>query len=263
VVEKSLKKDLEIAMAENKNSFLLYRDYLPQFELLTDEKAGQLIKAILIYVNDMEVPTLNPEVAIAFSFIKTALKRDLKKYENIIDRNRENGKLGGRPTKIENPENPVGYLGNPKKPKKADSDSDSVIESDIDIEVIKPKSKGKPFEDMIKAYTDNPALQQSLNEFVQHRNSSAKTKLSELAMTKNLKELDRLFDNDNDKIQSIDQTIANNWKGVFLVGKQGKKDDKITYTWQAELKAEQDAHDAKEYKPKRSAEELKEGFDKL
>jgi hypothetical protein len=30
-----------------------------------------------------------------------------------------------------------------------------------------------------------------------------------------------------------------------------------------ELKAEQDAHDAKEYKPKRSAEEAKEGFNKL
>jgi hypothetical protein len=50
---------------------------------------------------------------------------------------------------------------------------------------------------------------------------------------------------------------------VFLVGKQGKKNDKVTYTWQAELKAEQDSHDAKEYKPKRSAEELKEGFGKL
>ncbi len=125
------------------------------------------------------------------------------------------------------------------------------------------KPIGVALQEMISAYTDNPALQQSLNEFVQHRNASAKTKLSELAMTKNLKELDRLFDNDNDKIQSIDQTIANNWKGVFHVGNQIKKDDKATYTWQAELKAEQDAHDAKEYKPKRSAEEAKEGFNKL
>jgi len=125
------------------------------------------------------------------------------------------------------------------------------------------KPIGVALQEMIEAYTTNPDLRKTLQEFVQHRNSSAKTKLSELAMTKNLKELDRLFDNDNDKIQSIDQTIANNWKGVFLVGKQGKKDDKVTYTWQAELKAEQDAHDAKEYQPKRSAEELKEGFDKL
>jgi len=125
------------------------------------------------------------------------------------------------------------------------------------------KPIGVALQEMIEAYTTNPDLRKTLQEFVQHRNSSAKTKLSELAMTKNLKELDRLFDNDNDKIQSIDQTIANNWKGVFLVGKQGKKDDKVTYTWQAELKAEQDAHDAKEYQPKRSAEELKEGFGKL
>jgi hypothetical protein len=251
-------------MAENKNSFLLYRDYLPQFELLTDEKAGQLIKAILIYVNDMEVPTLNPEVAIAFSFIKTALKRDLKKYENIIDRNRENGKLGGRPIKVENPENPVGYLGNPKKPKKADSDSVSVSESDIDIEVIKPKSKGKSLQDMIKAYTDNPALQQSLNEFVQHRNSKSKDKLNELAMTKNLNTLTKLYgDNVQDKIDSIDQSIANNWKGIFPIGKQVKKDDKVIYTWQAELKAEQDDYVNREYKPKRSAEDAKDGFNKL
>jgi hypothetical protein len=40
-------------------------------------------------------------------------------------------------------------------------------------------------------------------------------------------------------------------------------DSKIKYSWQAELKAEQDAHDAKEYKPKRSTEEVKEGFNKL
>jgi hypothetical protein len=253
-------------MAENKNSFLLYTDYLTQFELLNDEKAGQLIKAILIYVNDMEVPTMNSEVAIAFSFIKTALKRDLKKYENIIDRNRENGKLGGRPPKIENPKNPVGYLGNPKKPKKADSGIDSVIviESDIDSEVIKPKSKGKSLQAMIKAYTDNPALQQSLNEFVQHRNSKTKDKLTEMAMTKNLNTLTKLYgDNIQDKIDAIDQSIANNWKGIFPIGKQSDKKDKMTYTWQEELKAEQDKHDAIEYKPKRSADEAKKKWNEL
>ena len=135
--------------------------------------------------------------------------------------------------------------------------------NDNNINNDNKKAIGLLLQEMIEAYTTNPDLRKTLQEFVQHRNASTKTKLSELAMTKNLKELDRLFDNDNDKIQSIDQTIANNWKGVFHVGKQVKKDDKVTYTWQAELKAEQDAHDAKEYKPKRSAEELKEGFDKL
>lgn len=252
-------------MAENKNGFLLYRDYLPQFELLTDEKAGQLIKAILIYVNDMEVPTLEPEVAIAFSFIKTALKRDLKKYENIIDRNRENGKKGGRPTKEENPENPVGYLGNPKKPKKADSDSVSVIESDSDTDNdIKPKTIGGILNKMIEDYTSNDALRKSLQEFVQHRNSNAKTKLTELAMTKNLNALTSLFgSNDSDKIKSIDQSIANNWKGIFPLNHGKKQQEAMTYAWQEELKAEQQEADAREYQAKRDANTVKDLFNKL
>jgi hypothetical protein len=106
-------------------------------------------------------------------------------------------------------------------------------------------------------------LRASLNEFVQHRNATAKTKLTELALTKNLKELDNLFSDDKDKIKSIDQTIANNWKGVFPLKNQVSKDDKITYTWQEELKAEQDAYDNQEYKPKRSAEEAKKKLEEL
>ena len=42
-----------------------------------------------------------------------------------------------------------------------------------------------------------------------------------------------------------------------------REEQKNNPKWLPELKAEQDAHDAKEYKPKRSAEELKEGFNKL
>jgi hypothetical protein len=135
--------------------------------------------------------------------------------------------------------------------------------NDNNINNDNKKAIGLSLQEMIEAYTTNIDLRKTLEEFVQHRNANVKTKLSELAMTKNLKELDRLFDNDKDKIESINQTIANGWKGVFPVKNQIKKNDKVTYTWQAELKAEQDAHDAKEYKPKRSAEEAKEGFNKL
>ena len=42
-----------------------------------------------------------------------------------------------------------------------------------------------------------------------------------------------------------------------------REEQKNNPKWLPELKAEQDAHDAKEYKPKRSARELKEGFNKL
>jgi len=81
-------------MAENKKSFLLYADIIGVVSKLPDEKAGQLFKIILDYVNDK-----NPEVedlllSIAFEPIKLALKRDLIKYESIKESSSENGIIG-------------------------------------------------------------------------------------------------------------------------------------------------------------------------
>ena len=117
-------------MAKDKTSFLLYRDIGSTIELLSDQKAGKLFKIILKYVNDENPKIDDPMIKLAFEPIKQSLKRDLRKYENIIDRNKTNGLKGGRP-KLEKPKKPNGLIGNPKKPKKADSDSDS--DSDIDI----------------------------------------------------------------------------------------------------------------------------------
>jgi len=90
----------------------------------------------------------------------------------------------------------------------------------------KNKTIGDELVEMIEAYTDNPDLIKALNEFMEHRNSNDKTKLTKLALTKNLNLLTNLFDNDNDKIKSIDQSIANNWRGIFPIDKgngKGKK----------------------------------------
>lgn len=121
-------------MFKNKKSFLLYCDIHNTVSMLPDEYAGKLFKHILAYVNDLNPTTDDMLLQIAFEPIKQTLIRDLDKYNNIIERNKDNGSKGGRPKK-ENPKNPVGYLEtqrNPKKPKKADIDIDSVIDSDID-----------------------------------------------------------------------------------------------------------------------------------
>lgn len=68
-------------MAEGKKSFLLYTDLIAVVEKLPDEKAGQLFKTILAYVNDRS-PELNDLILqIAFEPIRNQLKRDLQKYE--------------------------------------------------------------------------------------------------------------------------------------------------------------------------------------
>lgn len=118
-------------MAENKKSFLLYVDLIHTVNQLPDDKAGQLFKHILSYVNDENPITDDLITKISFEPIKQQLKRDLKKYESICDRNSNNGKLGGRPKNPKKPKKPTGLFGNPKKPKKADNDTDNDTDNDI------------------------------------------------------------------------------------------------------------------------------------
>jgi len=77
-------------MAKEKKSFLLYCDLIYLVNELDNETAGELFIHILKYVNDENPETNNPLVKIAFVSIKQQLKRDLKKYEGIREKNKEN-----------------------------------------------------------------------------------------------------------------------------------------------------------------------------
>lgn len=83
----------------DKNSFLIYLDYEEQFDLLTDEQIGQLMRAIIKYEKTQEVPKLDGMLKMAFSFIKTQLDRDREKYKEKCEQNKINGLKGGRPKK--------------------------------------------------------------------------------------------------------------------------------------------------------------------
>jgi len=126
-------------MATGKKAFILYADQQGIFEKLPNEKAGELIKHILAYINDENPKTDDLIIQIAFEPIMQQLKRDLQKYNNICDRNKVNGSKGGRP---KNPEKPTGLSGNPKKPQKpdTDNDTDNDIDKDTDKETIINKS---------------------------------------------------------------------------------------------------------------------------
>ena len=86
-------------MASGKKSFLLYADIIGVVEKLPNDKAGELFKLILEYVNDKNPKTEDMLLQIAFEPIKLSLKRDLKKYEAICSRNKLNVSKGGRPKK--------------------------------------------------------------------------------------------------------------------------------------------------------------------
>lgn len=78
----------------DKASFLIYLDYEEQFNLLTDEQLGQLMRAIIEYEKTGKVPNLEGIIKMAFSFIKGQLDRDRKKWQEEKKKKSEAGKRG-------------------------------------------------------------------------------------------------------------------------------------------------------------------------
>lgn len=83
-------------MANGKKSFVLYTDLIHTIEKMPSEKAGDLFKHILRYVNDHNPTTDDLIIELTFEPIKQQLKRDLEKWNNEIKPKRsESGRLGG------------------------------------------------------------------------------------------------------------------------------------------------------------------------
>jgi hypothetical protein len=124
-------------MAKDKKSFILYTDQSGVFNQLPDEIAGKLIKHIFAYVNDENPISDDLIINIAFEPIKQSLKRDLKRYEEYVDKQSVNGAKGGRPKKANETQITQPFF---DKPKKADSVSDSDSDS-VNDNVNKRKRK--------------------------------------------------------------------------------------------------------------------------
>ena len=75
---------------DNKKSFILYLDTIEQFEMLTDEQAGVLIKALLRYCDTGErLETEDGMLVMAFSFLSSQIDRDSEKWDNIRQKRRD------------------------------------------------------------------------------------------------------------------------------------------------------------------------------
>ena len=135
-------------MAKDKKSFVLYCDQQGVFNKLPDEIAGRLIKHIFAYVNDENPPCDDLLLSIAFEPIKTQLKRDLRKYEVYIEKQKENGAKGGRPKKEEETQITQPFF---QEPKKADNVTATATVTEKDIKV-KRDVFIKPSIEEIKTY---------------------------------------------------------------------------------------------------------------
>lgn len=126
-----------------RDGMILYTSYAERFCLLSDEQFGKLIRYMIEYQRTGIAPMIEDiAVKLAFSMAKVDIDNNNDKYEKTVQRNRENGKKGGRPANPVEPKKPSGLLENqknPVEPKKADKEKDKEKEKDKDIKNIRHK----------------------------------------------------------------------------------------------------------------------------
>lgn len=102
------------------------------------------------------------------------------------------------------------------------------------------KSKSKSYDEQIAEYTGNEELQDALKAFLQMR-SFIKKPMTEYALKLMLKKLDEFGNTDDTKIAILNQSITNNWQGIFPL-----KDGNIKQEKQPEKKYDQNGYGSEE-----------------
>ena len=204
----------------DKKSFLIYLDNQKQVNMLTDEQAGKLFKALFAFAKDgIETDFDDGVVAMIFSFMSDSIKRDTEKYEEVCENRRKAGKLGGRPKKSN------GFFENQTKAKKADIDNDKDIDNDNDMDkdMEKDKEKESP------VTTTTLQTQQILNLYNQICVSLPKIRKLSTSCQKDVEKIISTYSEDE-----IKEAFEKAEKSVFLKGKKNSdkfKDWKADFIW--------------------------------
>ena len=118
-----------------RDSIIFYLSHYEVVKQLSNEQFGKLYRALFELALGNE-PEIDEDIKIPFGFIKNQMIVDKSKYDNKCLKNKENGKLGGRPKQNateenEKPKKPNGFS---EKPKKANGFFENPNENDNDNE---------------------------------------------------------------------------------------------------------------------------------
>lgn len=95
------------------------RSLLTATNRLSMTEKGEVLDAIMRYGFDGEEYSGDSVVvAVIFDLTKPYIDENNKRYDAVVERNRNNGKKGGRPKSTKNPEKPSGLFWEPRKTQK-------------------------------------------------------------------------------------------------------------------------------------------------
>lgn len=191
------------AMTKRK-SFILHYDALDILEELSNEQAGELLKAMLEY-HTTGKHNLEGMMKVVFIPFKNQFDRDNEKYKETCKRNRING------LKNKKKNNPLAPTRSHSL--KVDTQTDPNIaynDSDNDSD-SKNDNNNKP--DFLS--------EKSLEEFKEHR-VKLKKPMSDLAVSKFINKLRKLHEQNYCVQDLIDEAIENGWQTVYTTNHKPK-----------------------------------------
>ena len=239
----------------DKKSFLIYLDYEEQFDLLTDEQIGQLMRAIIKYEKTGEEPVLDGMIKMAFSFIKKQLDRDREKWTEEKQKRSEAGRKGGISRAVKQGQalsskskQCLSEVSNAKQSQANQADKVEVKDKvDVKVEdIIKKENKKEKKTEIDKLIDENfsdQELKNTLYEFIKMR-KAIKKPLTTKGLELLIKKLYGLSLNVDEQIEILNNSIMNNWQGIFELKNKTKKGkgnfDDFKELWEeARLKDEQ------------------------
>lgn len=175
-------------------------------------------------------------------FFKIDVEELAKQIVNISPSScKEIGKLDGE--KVETKNNNRKLINNSnnlkdKESKKEDTNNTQI--EHVEKKTCRKKKKTISYDEQIAEYTQNEDLQNALKAFLQMR-SFIKKPMTEYALKLMLKKLDEIGNTDDAKIAILNQSITNNWQGIFPLKNEYTKQEK-----QPEKKYDQNGYGSEE-----------------
>ena len=213
-----------------KGTFILYTEMHEQMDLLTDEQAGKLIKAVFHYKADMELPEMDSVTAMVFAFIRQKLDRDEKKYDEVCEKHRQAGAKGGRPKKAngseENQEKPNGFLKTKNNQEKHDNEHEHDNEHGNNKTLKRTGAQGTASQMVIDRGFSAP-VQTAVLDWLKYK-TEKRQGYKETGLKSLLTAVQKRIDEYGEAavIRCIEDSMAAGWQGIVWDRIKGKPQEK-------------------------------------
>lgn len=211
-----------------RDSFVLFTEQKEIFDMLTDEEAGKLIKAIYHYVDTREVIKLDDKLQIAMITIKQSIDKNFKKWEETKEKRSNAGKKGmdsrwgnDEQKNITNDNNVINVITNDNKNNNVmetiTNITDNVnvnVNDNVNVNVNNNKNK---------KYFENEEVNRLFLEYLELR-KSMRVKNTDRAVALLTNKLNPY--SDEIKKQMLEESIEKSWRSVYPP-KNAKRQDII------------------------------------